>query len=316
MKQLKVSVGVVKNTNGQVLISLRDKLADQGNLWEFPGGKIEYGETAEQAMVRELKEELALKVMSATPLITINHQYADLDVQLNVFSVDKYSGEAKSCEGQAFKWINPAELANYPFPAANQPIIRAAQLPSRYAILDDADEALLIENLHKILIRGIKLIQLRLTNTSPQSLERFLTQAYPICRQSEVSLLINSGVKDAANYAVDGIHLTSQQLMSINKRPSFPFATSKHPYWLAASCHNAQELQHAQAIGVDFVVLAPVLATKTHPKAKPLGWEQFNKLVSQVNLPVYALGGLSEFDLNKVQQAGGQGIAAIRTFLE
>ena len=66
MQLLKVSVGVVKNPEGQVLISLRDKLAHQGDLWEFPGGKIEHGETAEQALVRELKEELALTVISST----------------------------------------------------------------------------------------------------------------------------------------------------------------------------------------------------------------------------------------------------------
>jgi 8-oxo-dGTP diphosphatase len=67
---------------------------------------------------------------------------------------------------------------------------------------------------------------------------------------------------------------------------------------------------------VDFVVLAPVLATKTHLETEPLGWEQFAKLVSQVNLPVFALGGLSESCLDRARQAGGQGVAAIRAFLE
>ena len=69
-------------------------------------------------------------------------------------------------------------------------------------------------------------------------------------------------------------------------------------------------------IGVDFVVLAPVLATKTHPETEPLGWEAFEKLVAQINLPVYALGGLSESALDKAQQAGAQGISAIRAFLD
>jgi 8-oxo-dGTP diphosphatase len=97
--------------------------------------------------------------------------------------------------------------------------------------------------------------------------------------------------------------------MSSFKRPE-----NKH--WVAASCHDLYELQHAQTIGVDFVVLAPVLATKTHPETKPLGWAQFAKLVSQVTLPVYALGGLSEPSLDKARQAGGQGISSIRAFLE
>ena len=275
MKLLQVAVGVVKNTKGQVLISLRDESLHQGGLWEFPGGKIESEETAEQALARELKEELAITVITATPLITVKHQYPDLAVQLNVFLVEHFSGDAKSCEGQPFKWVNPAELANHAFPAANQPIITAAQLPPYYAILDDADESLLLINLQKILARGIKLIQLRLKTLPPETIKKFIEQAYPLCRQQGALLLINSAVKNAENFVVDGIHLTSRHLMSLTRRPAFPPGASKQTHWVAASCHNLQELQHAQTIGVDFVVLAPVLATKTHPETEPLGWEQF-----------------------------------------
>jgi len=318
MKLLQVAVGVIQNTEGQVLISLRDESLHQGGLWEFPGGKIESGESAEQALARELKEELAITVISATPLITVKHQYPDLSVQLNVFLVEHFSGDAKSCEDQPFKWVNPAELTNHAFPAANQPIITAAQLPPYYAILDDADadESLLLINLQKILTRGIKLIQLRLKTLPPETIEKFIEQAYPLCRQQGALLLINSAVKNAENFAVDGIHLTSRHLMSVTRRPAFPRGTLEQTHWVAASCHNLQELQHAQTIGVDFVVLAPVLATKTHPETEPLGWEQFTDLVSQANLPVYALGGLSESGLDRARQAGGQGIAAIRAFLE
>jgi 8-oxo-dGTP diphosphatase len=127
---------------------------------------------------------------------------------------------------------------------------------------------------------------------------------------------MNSAVKNVEACAVDGIHLTSRHLMSATRRPAFLCKTSEQAhYWVAASCHNLQELQHAQTIGVDFVVLAPVLATKTHPETEPLGWEQFTKLVSQVNLPVYALGGLSESGLDRARQTGAQGVAAIRAFL-
>ena len=316
MKLLQVAVGVVKNTEGQVLISLRDKSLHQGGLWEFPGGKIESGESAEQALARELKEELGITVKAATPLITVKHQYPDLSVQLNVFLVEHFSGDAKSCEGQPFKWINPAELSNHAFPAANQPIIAAAQLPPYYAILDDADESLLWVNLRKILSRGIKLIQLRLKTLSPETIEKFIEQAYPLCKQQGALLLKNSAIKNAEDFAVDGIHLTSRHLMSLTRRPAFQPGTSDQAHWVAASCHNLQELQHAQKIGVDFVVLAPVLATKTHPETEPLGWEQFAKLVSHVNLPVYALGGLSESGLDRARQSGAQGIGAIRAFLE
>lgn len=307
MKPLQVAVGVVKNPQGNILISLRHAGLHQGGFWEFPGGKIEPSETAECALARELKEELNITVIKASPLITVNHRYPDRFVQLKVFLVDQFSGEAASCEGQPFKWVAPAELDHYEFPAANRPIITAARLPPYYAILDDADEALLVPNLQKILNKGIKLIQARLKTLSSAAVVRFIEQAYPLCKQQQAVLLMNSAVDYLAE--VDGIHLTSHDLMALTQRP-------ENSRWVAASCHNLEQLQHAQNIGVDFAVLAPVSATSTHPGAAVLGWEQFTELVAKVNLPVYALGGMTEAGLTTAQQNGGQGIAAIRAFLE
>ncbi len=307
MKPLQVAVGVVKNPQGNILISLRHAGLHQGGFWEFPGGKIEPSETAECALARELKEELNITVIKASPLITVNHHYPDRFVQLKVFLVDQFSGEAASCEGQPFKWVAPAELDHYEFPAANRPIITAARLPPYYAILDDADEALLVPNLQKIVNKGIKLIQARLKTLSSAAVLRFIEQAYPLCKQHQALLLMNSAV--AYPVDVDGIHLTSRHLMALSQRP-------EHGKWLAASCHNLEQLQHAQNLGVDFAVLAPVSATSTHPGAVSLGWEQFTELVAKVNLPVYALGGMSESSLITARHSGGQGIAAIRAFLE
>ncbi|WP_411727586.1 Nudix family hydrolase [Methyloglobulus sp.] len=306
---LQVAVGVIKNSSGQILISLRDKSLHQGGLWEFPGGKIEASEIVEQALVRELKEELDITVQAATPLITINHQYLDLAVQLRVFTVERYDGEVKSCEGQPILWVVPDDLSNYAFPAANQPIVTAARLPHYYAILDDADSTLLLVNLKKILNKGIRLIQARLKTLSVEGVEVFLEQAYPMCKTHNAWLLLNSGVEHSERFEVDGIHLTSRHLLAIDQRPE-----SKQ--WVAASCHNLEELLHAQKIGVDFVVIAPMLPTPTHPEAKCLGWEHFAELVAHSNLPVYALGGLSQADFTSARQAGGQGIAGIRAFLE
>ncbi|MCK9394848.1 MAG: Nudix family hydrolase [Methylobacter sp.] len=323
MNPLQVAVGVVKNPEGKILISLRHAESHQGGLWEFPGGKIEASETPVEALARELKEELNITVAAATPLIVINHQYPDLSVQLKVFLVEQFSGEARSCEGQPFKWVMPAELERYAFPAANRPIITAARLPPHYAILDDADKALLLTNLQKILNRGVKLIQARLKNLSPAAVAEFIEQAYPLCRQQQALLLMNSAVEYSGE--VDGIHLTSRDLMALHSpsgqalRLSSGQALVARPAntrWLAASCHNLEQLQHAQNIGVDFVVLAPVLATQTHPGAASLGWEQFTELVAKVNLPVYALGGMAESSLSIARQSGGQGIAAIRAFLD
>ena len=306
---LQIAVGVVKNSSGQVLISFRDEALHQGGLWEFPGGKVEADETVAQALVRELKEELDITVLATVPLITINYQYPDLAVQLRVFTVEGYSGEVNGCEGQPFLWVNPDELVNYEFPAANQPIITATRLPPYYAVLDDADAVNLLDNLNKILNNGIKLIQARLKTLSEKAIATFVEQAYPLCKMHHAKLLLNSDVAGVARFDVDGIHLTSQHLMAIDQRPEYK-------QWVAASCHNLEELHHAEKIGVDFVVLAPVLATPTHPDAVVLGWDQFAELVADSNLPVYALGGMVKSDLSTAQQAGGQGIAAVRAFLE
>lgn len=309
MKPIQVAVGVIKNPYGQVLISLRHNNLHQGGLWEFPGGKIEGHETAKQALVRELDEELSVTITDAMPLITVNHNYPDLAVQLRVFLVENYRGTIKSREGQPFCWVNPDELVHYAFPAANQPIITAARLPAYYAILDDAVPGLLLSNLNKILNRGITLIQARLKNLSPAAAPVFLQEAHSLCRRHNARLLLNSSIANWQQLAADGVHLTGTDLMATHQRPALA-------RWVAASCHNLAELQHAQHIGADFVVLAPVLPTPTHPDAKGLGWAQFTELTAQVNLPVFALGGLTNADLGISRDAGAQGIAGIRAFLE
>jgi 8-oxo-dGTP diphosphatase len=84
--------------------------------------------------------------------------------------------------------------------------------------------------------------------------------------------------------------------------------------WVGASCHDLHELQQAQRLGLDYVLLSPVLPTPSHPDAVPLGWQRFTQWVEQVNLPVYALGGVGLESLDLAKQYGAQGIAAIRAF--
>ncbi|MFZ2451540.1 MAG: Nudix family hydrolase [Methylovulum miyakonense] len=308
-RRLQVAVGVIKNAAGQVLITLRDEALHQGGLWEFPGGKLEVGETAGQALVRELKEELDIVVNAATPLLAINHQYPDRAVQLLVFEVTGFSGQARGNEGQPWQWVDAADLPRYTFPAANRPIIAAAQLPGYYAILETDDPSQVLGNLQRILANGVKLVQVRLKNLPRHTVLQFLEQAYPLCQKQGVCLLANSGLGLSDHPAFQGIHLTSRDLMALRQRPGAV-------RWLAASCHNPEELRHAQAIGVDFAVLAPVLPTLTHPQAQTLGWEKFSDWVVEANLPVYALGGMTRLSLEAARNAGAQGIASIRAFLD
>jgi len=304
---LQIAVGVVSNAQGEILIAYRPESVHQGNRWEFPGGKLEAGETDKAAVVRELKEELGLTVKRARRLICINHQYSDLQVKLWVWKIDEFVGSVCSNEGQVIRWVPVDRLTSYSFPAANRAIVNAVQLPSRYAIIADDNLFALQRTLIRFVENNVKLIQLRTKLLSTADLQKMLEFATPVCKENQVILMVNSDlcVGDAL---VVNIHLTGKDLMAINQRP-------KVTGWVGASCHSYSELQHAEAIGVDFVVLAPVKRTTTHPDAKPLGWERFQKLVTQVNIPVYALGGMMASDLSLTYENGGQGIAGISTFL-
>ena len=136
MSLVHVAVGVVLNSHNEVLIALRAKQAHQGGLWEFPGGKVEADETIQQALVRELKEELDIIADCFKPLVVIEHDYGDKTVRLDVWLVTRFDGVPVGCEGQQVKWANIDVLTGYEFPAANKKIIekifslRAAGLPS------------------------------------------------------------------------------------------------------------------------------------------------------------------------------------------
>jgi 8-oxo-dGTP diphosphatase len=122
--EVKVAAGVIER-DGQVLVTQRAAKAHQGGLWEFPGGKLESRESAEQALVRELAEELNIQVTQQSPLIEIAHDYGDKQVRLFVFVVHDFEGEPQGLEGQPMQWIASADLNGLSFPAANLPIIQA-----------------------------------------------------------------------------------------------------------------------------------------------------------------------------------------------
>ncbi|MGZ5001322.1 MAG: Nudix family hydrolase [Methylomonas sp.] len=304
---LHVAVGVIRGADGSILITQRAKHAHQGGLWEFPGGKLEAGESVELALWRELQEEVGIQVETAEPLIKIRHDYGDRHVLLDVWNVTKFSGLARGCEGQAMCWVAPERLYEFSFPAANLPIIRAAQLPRFYAILEGRSVAEVLSNCERILGGGIRLMQMRVKSLPIDQIEETWALVSERCRRQQVVLLVNSDLPLKPGLA-DGIHLSSRALLALEARPG-------QQKWVGASCHNLAELRHAEKLGVDFAVLAPVQATATHPDAMPLGWAELTALLEQTNLPVFALGGLDIDDLDKTFAAGAQGLAGISAFL-
>ena len=208
------------------------------------------------------------------------------------------------------RWELPDELPAIPMPAADVPIVSALRLPDRYAITPEPseDEFAFLANVETTLQRGVKLIQLRSKQLRQDALVALASQALSICRRYGASLLLNGNPELAALTKLDGVHLPSAELMKCTRRPL------DRAFWVGASCHNAEELEHAVAIGADFAVLGPVLPTRSHPDSGVLGWTRFAELCRDLPLPVYALGGMKSSDLPAALNVRAQGIAGISTF--
>ena len=125
MKLVLVSAVALIDADGRVLLAQRPEGKSMAGLWEFPGGKVEHGETPEAALIRELHEELGIGTWASclAPLTFASHAYADFHLLMPLFACRKWEGTPQSREGQALKWVRPSDLRNYPMPAADIPLI-------------------------------------------------------------------------------------------------------------------------------------------------------------------------------------------------
>ncbi|MGH8549135.1 MAG: Nudix family hydrolase [Methylococcales bacterium] len=308
----RVALGVVADLSGKILLARRPESAYQGGLWEFPGGKLEAGESVLAALRRELSEELGIDAGRASPLIRIRHRYPDLSVVLHVFRIDGFSGHAVGREKQQIRWVEPCDLCRFDFPEANLPIISAIRLPAIWPIMNDdfADPGRLESRFHEWVAGGVTSMQIRCKQASSA---HFADSVKPLCamaRRLGIKVVLNSEPGIVQGLGAAGVHLNSRLLLQIRTRPVVK------DYWIGASCHNLEELLHAQQTGLDYAFLSPVYATSSHPGREPLGWERFAAWVDQVNIPVYALGGMTPDDLEPARAHGAQGIAGISAFAE
>lgn len=310
MKRVHVAAAVIRDAGGKILIARRADAQHQGGLWEFPGGKVEEGEAVQVALARELHEELGIVVTAARPLITVHHDYPDKQVLLDVWEVSAFTGEPHGAEGQPLAWVTGRELGSYEFPAANQPIVAAARLPSEYLITpDDLETPMMLRGIQKAIAGGIKLIQLRAPNGYDPKYRDLAVDAVGLCA-GKAQLMLKGPFEWLGDFPSAGWHITAAQLRKYASAGR-PLPASR---WLAASCHNAEELSLAEQMGVDFVTLSPVQPTQTHPDAVPLGWEQASQLIAGFGKPVFLLGGVGPAERQKAWEAGAQGVAGIRAF--
>ena len=303
---LQVSVGILVKPNGQVLMAQRPPGKPSAGYWEFPGGKIETGETPEAALSRELHEELGIDIQQAFPWLNFQYNYPDRQVHLHFYRITNWSGEPEGREGQKLSWQNPNHVSVSPLLPANHQLMHTLTLPDTYAITyaSKTGAADFLEKLDSALQRGIQLIQVREPRMKKQELILFSQQVIAAAKPYNARVLINGDEQLVRSVNADGIHLPSRQLMNASTRPDFSLC--------AASCHNIEELHKAVDLDLDFVVLSPVLPTASHPGKPTLGWETLETLCKDVTIPVYALGGMKNDSMNTAMAHRAHGIAMLR----
>lgn len=308
--ELHVAVAVIVRDE-RVLIARRPDHLHQGGLLEFPGGKVEPGETVQRALIREIAEETGLTVPedSLEPLIGIRHDYGDRRVFLDVWRTRSARGEPEGLEGQAVEWVVPGELRDRDFPEANRPIIRALRLPSLLAITGAIEGvAPGVVRLTEALAHGHPpLVVLRAPQLDRAAYLALAGAAVELCESAGAGLIVH-GPPSVFRQTPGawGLHLPWREAQALSSRP-----IPGHR-WLGVSCHNPVQIDRAVRLGADYITLGPVKATASHPGQQGLGWPAFRAMVSTAPVPVYALGGLNAGDAERARSEGGQGIAGIR----
>ena len=304
--RVEVVAAVLQRPDGAFLLAQRPVGKVYAGYWEFPGGKIEPGESAPHALARELHEELGIQVEHAYPWITRDYDYEHAAVRLRFYRVTRWSGELHGREAQQFAWQHGDALNVSPILPANGPILRGLALPTLYGVSNASEVGAetFLKRLDGALNRGLRLVQIREKTFDAAAAEALARRVVQHARAHGAQVLVNGAPELAARTGADGIHLSADRLMALAARPDVPL--------VGASCHDSRELAHAAALGVDFVVLGPVARTASHPDAAPLGWARFSELIADYALPVFAIGGLRSEDLEAAWRAGAHGIAAIR----
>lgn len=306
-RRIAVVAAVLQQADGRFLLAQRPQGKAYAGYWEFPGGKVENGETPEAALARELHEELGIEVTAAYPWLIREFDYPHADVRLHFFRVRGWRGEPHGRESQAFAWQRPGAVDVAPLLPANGPIMRALELPETYGITGFAatEYPAALSRIEHALRNGLRLVQVRGSRGWPAELfARYTAEVVARAHACGARVLVNTDIELARRSGADGVHLTAAQLQGITQRPDFPL--------VGASCHDSAELRHAEAVGADFAVLGPVLPTPTHPDALLLGWEGFRRLVANAGIPVLALGGVRREHREQALASGAHGLAMLR----
>lgn len=324
MDSLLVVAAVLQDEPGRWLLRRRPPGRIRAGEWEFPGGKLQSGETAHQALCRKLREELGIEVLASEPLHSFCHQYPEVGLRLQVRRVLRWRGQPQAQEQQQIDWFDSMSLQRLLLAAADGHIARLLRLPPLLYITpamtapDQTDS--LLASVRKALLLGAGLVYFRQSNLHAGQTLPWLQQVAALCHQHAAGVVCNRELLDLPRLRndgppVDGIHLRAAELPAAATDRHLLDWRLQHPQaLLGASCHDASELAMANHADCHYALIGPVKPTATHPDRPALGWQQLCSIAAQSDLPLYALGGLQPADLDQARAHGAYGVAGIRGF--
>ena len=337
-----VAAGVIVRADGKLLLGQRPEGKPWSGWWELPGGKVEPGETVQDALSRELREEIGIRIHGARPWVTYVHRYPEKTVRLSFCLVTQWDGEPEGLESQDLAWTDVADAQQVgALLPATLPVLRWLTLPTRYAITAICHPDALpqfLERLRAALDGGLRLLQLREPDwpggPAAASLHDAMTRILEMCRASGARVLINSVHPRDWAIQADGWHLRTRDAAAYARTttqalspPSDAVAQDAAPAgpslrdgfrsdaWIGVSAHDQNEVATARALGADFVVLGSVRPTASHPGQAGMGWAAFSAALADAGLPAFAIGGQSSDTIEQAWAAGAHGVAGIRAFI-
>lgn len=300
------AVGVIQQADDQVLLAERPVGKPWSGYWEFPGGKVEAGETAEQALCRELKEELGVIVTTLYPWITRTFDYPAKyeageivseakTVKLSFFIVTQWQGEPRGLENQTLCWQSPNNMQVEPMLPANSPIFAALQLPKKAMSisLSTFHEARFLNDLIAALVDGIRMIIVQDTQYDEIKLTQMLEKIMAMVKPYAAKVMVENDVN--RQIQADGQHVSAKELHTIAER-------NEH-ILIGATCHDKNDLNKAAILGLDYVVFSP-----THIE---VDWLEFRQAIRDYAIPTYVIGEMTERNLAHARSKGAHGLVAI-----
>ena len=271
--------------------------------WEFPGGKVEPGETLREALIREIEEELGATVEQAWPWLSRQFTYPHATVRLKFFQVESWRGELRPLEHSGIVWVRlgddpPVE----PVLPANGPILRALALPRHCCILDAtaplADQLSrtpLPQNEQRRLVRVSRLSAAPAAQTAQLDALRDF-----IARNADVEMLVDDDLAAARAIGAHGIHLSEATLRRTDIRPDLT--------WVSASCRDVRDLDHAITLGVDFVAFPAPDSGIGMDGGNSREWDNFATLIERAPMPVFIENAPPALALAAVHRYGVHGL--------